>query len=60
MFANDGLLKMSQTERVSYFSQSHLGPLNDLQIRTKVRFNFVCFQKVGLQYSRIEAGAGAE
>jgi hypothetical protein len=56
-----GLLKMSQTVTVFYFSIHIFHHFNHKKSEEKValilRLNFVCFQKLGLLYSRVGAGA---
>jgi hypothetical protein len=53
--------KMSKTVTVSYFPINIYNHFNHSKFRGKItpayRLTFVCFQKVGLLYSRVGAGA---
>jgi hypothetical protein len=58
------LIIMSQNVTVSYFFPFKFVTILIIQksegeIDLILRLTFVCFQKVGLLYSRVEAGAGA-
>jgi hypothetical protein len=59
MFIKGGLLKMSQTVTVSYFSITiSMIQKSEEKVVQILRLTFVCFQKVGLLYSC--QGNGAE
>jgi hypothetical protein len=49
-----GFLNMSQSVTIIYFSYSYL---SEETIAPTLKLTLVCFQKVALEYSRVEAGA---